>query len=1041
MKQLNPTLSNLKPVLFNSNTTPSQLKYILGLDVGIGSVGWSVVAVNDNEEPIGLVDLGVRTFKVPEEPKTGASLNLSRREARGRRRTLRSKRNRVKQVRQILSDFNLIQDNDVLPNNTWELRVKGLDEQLDRLEWAAVLLNLVKRRGYLSQRKSEAKDIEKEAGAVLSSIAHNSQLLQSMAYRSPAELALNHFLTESGSIRNRSKSYSHCFNRLDLLAEIQLLFKRQRELGSIIATEALEESVITLFLQQKPAISGEAILALLGKCTFEPTEYKMAKNSYSAERFIWLSKLANLHILEEGSSRPLSTEERQIIIEQPYLKAKLTFTQVRKLLNLPEKARFNLARDAENATFIELKGYHTLRKLVSEVDGDYWQKLKENSALMNDIATAFSLFKTDDDLLKALDGKLPEAVLNHLIENLNFDKFINLSQKALDKLLPLMEQGESYTNACMAVYGSTRKSKAQSQQQFLPPVDKDEIRNPVVLRAVSQTRKVINAIIREYGSLQRVHIESARELGKSFKERQEIKKQQKQNQAERASAREKFKAIFPHLAEPKAKDILKWRLYELQNGVCLYTGQKLDITKLLEKGYVEVDHALPFSRTFDDSFNNKALVLAKENQEKGNKTPYEYLNGEQWEAYVKRVESCQFSYGKKQRLLIKKLDEKSFLERNLNDTRYIATFLREYIRDNLHLAGKGKEKVFSPNGQMTAFLRGRWGLTKEREINCRHHALDAVVIACSTVSMQQKITQFSKFKEGSLQTAEYIDRETGEILTLSFPEPWKGFSEEVKIRTFSDNPVLELKTLTGKETLDFEETIKPLFVSQAPERKMKGRAHADTIRSAKLLDKKISTLRVGIENLDLKKLETLHNKETSTTYPILKARLEAFNDNAKKAFEQPIFDKNGSPIRTVKLQTTQNSGVRINGGIANNDSLVQVNIYQNKQSKHFLTAPIYAWQVAQKIQPTKWVFGKTEDDWKPLTQDDQFLFDLKTGDLVRIETSKDVFIGYFATYDRASGGIGLTLHDKSTEKKAFNSTIKTVKSITKLNVDVLGRIG
>ncbi|VEH67460.1 Uncharacterized protein conserved in bacteria [Rodentibacter pneumotropicus] len=86
--------------------------------------------------------------------------------------------------------------------------------------------------------------------------------------------------------------------------------------------------------------------------------------------------------------------------------------------------------------------------------------------------------------------------------------------------------------------------------------------------------------------------------------------------------------MFPHfVGEPKGKDILKMRLYELQQAKCLYSGKSLELHRLLEKGYVEVDHALPFSRTWDDSFNNKVLVLANENQNKGNLTPYEWLDG------------------------------------------------------------------------------------------------------------------------------------------------------------------------------------------------------------------------------------------------------------------------------------------------------------------------------------------------------------------------------------------------------------------------------
>lgn len=98
----------------------------------------------------------------------------------------------------------------------------------------------------------------------------------------------------------------------------------------------------------------------------------------------------------------------------------------------------------------------------------------------------------------------------------------------------------------------------------------------------------------------------------------------------------------------------------------------------------------------------------------------------------------------------------------------------------MHLTGEGKRKVFASNGQITALLRSRWGLAKSREDNDRHHALDAVVVACSTVAMQQKITRFVRFEAGDVFTGERIDRETGEIIPLHFPTPWQFFKQEVE---------------------------------------------------------------------------------------------------------------------------------------------------------------------------------------------------------------------------------------------------------------------
>lgn len=1030
------------------------LRYILGLDLGIASVGWSVVEIDEHENPQRLIDVGVRTFDKAEVAKTGESLALARRLARSTRRLIRRRAFRLLKGKRLLKQYNVINKEELttLPTDCWVLRVKGLDERLSPTEWSAILLHLLKHRGYLSQRKNEAKSDDKEMGALLSGVNSNHQLLVENQFRTPAEIAVKKFALEEGHIRNQRGAYTHTFNRLDLLAEMKLLFQTQRELGNPHTSGQLEQEFCELLMWQKPALSGDAILKMLGKCTFETNEYKAAKHNYTAERFVWLTKLNNLRILDNGSERALNADERSLLLNQPYEKAKLTYTQVRKLLGLSEEARFNGVRygkeKAEDATLIELKAYHTIRKAVEKADKSAWEILKNQTALLDEIGTAFSIYKTDDDITQQLNGKLSETVLNALLENLNFDQFIQLSLKSLYKIVPLMEQGLRYDEACQQIYGDHFGKKSGEINRLLPPIPADEIRNPVVLRSLTQARKVINAVIRLYGSPARIHIETARELGKSYKDRKEIEKRQEQNRIEREKSVEDFKENFPHfVGEPKAKDILAMRLYKQQNGQCLYSGKPLNLHRLLEKGYVEIDHALPFSRTWDDSQNNKVLVLAGENQNKGNQTPFEWLGKDehQWALFVARVNGCRFPYAKKQRILTQKLDEQGFIERNLNDTRYIARFLVNFVRENLHLTGKGKNRVFASNGQITAFLRGRWGLSKVREESDRHHALDAVVVACSTVAMQQKITRFVKYQEGNLQTAERIDRETGEIIPLHFPDPWHFFRQEVMIRIFSENPQEDLIIQLPDRPEANHEFVQPLFVSRMPTRKMSGQGHMETIKSAKRLDEGISISKVPLTQLKLKDLENMVNREREKAlYEALKARLNAFNDDPAKAFAEPFYKKGGQQVKAVRIEQVQKSGVvvRNGNGVADNASMVRVDVFI-KGGKYFLV-PIYTWQVAKGILPDRAVVAaKNENEWELMDETAQFLFSMFPNDLIQVKTKKETFFGYYNGLDRATGAINLKEPDSNINKGKSGLHrgigVKIALSLEKYQVDELGK--
>ncbi|WP_051940979.1 type II CRISPR RNA-guided endonuclease Cas9 [Stenoxybacter acetivorans] len=1086
--------------------------YILGLDLGIASVGWAVVGIDDDEYPKALIDVGVRCFETAEVPKTGESLAAARRLARAQRRLTRRRAHRVLRLKRLLIKEGILSANDftedgngsrVLKNiqakrdkamnpneiqmqarlkQPWQLRVEGLDRCLNPQEWAVVLLHMVKHRGYLSQRAKEAEQ-DKEQGKLLSAIKENSGKLWAEETATPAHLAVEYFAKEEGHIRNQRGAYTHSFNRKDLEKELTLLFDRQRIQGNPHTSPEFFEKVRGLLMDQRAALSGEAIQKMLGKCTFEPKEYRAAKHSYTAERFVWLTRLNNIRLYGNGSERALSDEERSELLNKPYQNAKFTYAQARKILGLDESVLFKGidSKDESKKTLAELKGFHAIRKaLESQGLKNEWQAmsgkaLNGDANVLDAIGTGFSLYKTDEDITQYLNEKLPESdrlpenVLIALLNGVNFDQFISLSLKALHKIIPLMEQGKRYDEACAECYGSHYGSGVNNanKKALLPPISDDDIRNPVVRRTLAQARKVVNAVIRRYGQPARVHIETGREVGKSIEDRKAIEKQQAENQKDRERSKEYFKKQFPDAGEPKAKDILKLRLYEQQHGKCLYSGKPLDINRLLEAGYAEIDHALPFSRTWDDSFNNKILVLKAENQNKGNKTPYEWFDGknnsERWRTFVALVDGSHFSPTKKARVKTQELDE-DFIARNLNDTRYIARFLLNFIEANLALTGKGEKRVFASNGQITAFLRGRWGLRKSREENDRHHALDAVVVACSSVSMQQKITKYSRKRELGKAKIEQIDYETGEIISTHFPKPWKFFREEVMIRIFNrvlDNRDQSAEALEDAEALkDYlvkklpdrpqavHKYVTPLIVSRATGRKLSGQLHQDTIRSAKRLAESESTVRVALTALKLAQLENIANKEReSALYQKLKTRLEEYGDDPKKAFAEPFYKSEkdreaGRAMKAIRVSTTQKSGIKIRSGIADNGEMARIDVF-TKNGKYFLV-PIYRHQAAKGELPNRAVIqGKDEDEWQEMDETYSFHCVLFKGDWIEVQTKKETHRGYFDGLHRATGGISIKVHDRDSRigKKGILEGIgvKTAVSLQKYQIDPLGK--
>ena len=654
--------------------------------------------------------------------------------------------------------------------------------------------------------------------------------------------------------------------------------------------------------------------------------------------------------------------------------------------------------------------------------------------------------------------------------NIRFDKFHALSLKALRAIVPHMEQGLRYDEACVqAGYHHSQLHKVgEGEHKYLPPLysgrddggrmifteDADIPRNPVVLRSLNQARKVVNAIIRRYGSPSAVHIEMARDLSRPFDERNKIKKDQDEYQARNQRDREQFIELFGH--SPKGLEFEKWRLYREQNGQCAYSQKPLassgDVAEIFRDGSTEIDHALPYSRSFDDSKNNKVLVLTRENRDKGNRTPYEYLGGagnsERWQRYVAFVEANKaYRLAKRTRLLRKDFGTKEseeFRERNLYDTRYVCRFFKNYVEQHLKLAeGSTAKRCVVVSGQLTNFLRARWGLLKVRSDSDRHHALDAAVVAACNHSMVQRLSNYSRTRELEQVRDGFVNIATGEIINPAmhqqlrehFPDPWPYFRHELEARLKIDSPELlrEEMARLGSYTKEELTTLKTLFVSRAVQRRGGGAIHEETIRSSKRIAENQSHVKIAIQKLKLASLKNIvgaHDPRNKSMIDLLEKRLIEFKDDGKRAFAEPVFKPSsngvGPLIKTVKLISTQKSGMKIRGGVAELGDMLHVDVF--RQGKRFLIEPAYIANNSVRISPS----------FTP--EDAEFLFSLTKNDYVEITLGDSTHRGYFVMYE-SDGRLTLRAHDQpKPDKDYFRKSVASATKIQKFHVDVLGNI-
>lgn len=1002
----------------------------LGLDIGIASIGYAVIENDENTFNGKLLDLGVRVFTAAEQPKTGASLALPRREARSARRRLARRSGRLYNIRKLLLEKNFITQAEIedihnscdAKTDVWDLRKEALDRKLNNKEFYRILIHIAKRRGFKSIRKSEEAKTE---GDLLKSIKNITETFEESKYRTIGEMFAVKY-TNGEPKRNKAGKYNKSVSRDLLKKEIEIIFEAQRKFGSQLADKDIETKYKEIAFYQRPLKTIE----IKASCTFEPSEKRAPKCAYTSEIFIALNKLVNLRLMNNlGDTRFLSAIEIKNAIDLAHKLNKVTYKQLRKELDIDDDIKFlalNYGKkdskgqltDVENSTLIELKNYHAVRKAIEnnpKLGKTYFEAIKNDEDFFNTIAYILTREKTDENIEKALreNGYSDEIVES--IKELSMSKTSHLSIKAMKKLIPFMLQGMKYSEACKEA-GYDIKNKENKKQSLLPVLNPEELTtNPVVNRAISQTRKVVNALIKKHGYFDNIIIEMSRDLSKSANERREIKKAQDDFQAEKERARQR---CIEHGLNPDCpkSNLLKFRLWEEQGEFCVYSNKQIDPKRLSEPDYVDIDHIIPYSRSFDDSINNKVLVLTDENRRKGSKIPYEYIGEDKWHEFVQRIKSYHLKQAKINRLIKKKYEQEGFKSRNLNDTRYIAKFVKDYIKENLDF--DNDLKVETRNGSLTAFLRTQWGLIKNRDESDKHHALDAAVIACSTQGMVQFLSTIS----AKLENYDYIKNQKPR-----FKKPWETFS------------------------YDLEERLKNVFVSRAARKSVKGQLHDETIRSAKHLQEGFTTIKKPITEIDLKTLEQMFDKERNyKIFNLLKERLEQFNNDPKKAFSEPVYmpiskekTKNGQlphEIKSIKIKDSSTSGVLVRNGFAKNASMPRLDIFTKKNRKgknEFFLVPIYVSDFGKEL-PNK-AISRSKNGWIEMTKEYEFLFSLFPDTLIAINPTgkpEDEFLGYYKSCDISSGKIIIDSPDRSIKEKGFGT--KTAAYIKKYQVEILG---
>ncbi len=590
----------------------------------------------------------------------------------------------------------------------------------------------------------------------------------------------------------------------------------------------------------------------IGNCRFEPKKKVMPVSHPLFQEFrIWQSINNLKYENENGDYSFLSAEQKENLYFAFSSSDELSKEKVAKILDMDSASLRMPEKLIGNETV------HLLKKACKKAVVKLEDVAPTNEKLESLWHTLYSL--EDDD-----EEHIEEALCRNFgfepnqakkLSLVYFEKeWGSLSARAVKRILPLMKMGTSFNEteihtevkqrierlidgetdelltdkvrqecsgmkslsdfsglpywlASSLVYGKhTASSEGDpfSLPDEIEPLPLHSLKNPVVEQIVNETLHVVRDIWKTHGKPDEIRIELPREMKQNAKERAATFKRNNDQEKLRKVAFELIRSD-PDFRVPNStkKDVDRYLLWEEGNKKkhhCIYTGKPIPKSAVFN-GETDVDHILPRQRFFDDSFQNKVLVFRSANEEKGNKTAYEYMKQKDWDRFESDVK--QMFFGKRRFFLLTPEIPKDFVNRQLSDSRFIA----RKVKEQLERVCPGKTYVTS--GTVTDYLKNQWGLNEvfkqvlrprferleklcgkplikeatidnkkilqmrgyNKRIDHRHHALDALTIAVTKQGFIQQLNNLSQiYERGELK----------EVSPRQFSLPHPKFREMVK---------------------------------------------------------------------------------------------------------------------------------------------------------------------------------------------------------------------------------------------------------------------
>lgn len=901
---------------------------ILGIDTGTNSIGWSIVEYDSEvlENKYTLIDKGVNIFQEGVKIEKGIESSKAAEKTGHKHQRVGYWRRKIRKIKllKLLIENNLcpplpLEDlkkwrskkeypldenfmewqrtDDNENKNPYYYRNLCLSEKLDlsditnRYKVGRAIYHLNQRRGFLSNRKEEAKASE---GVVKDDINSLTKSIQDNGMEYLGQYFYKLY-------QNHEKIRSKYTSRIEHYEKELLAICKKQGLS-----DELTEDIRKTILSQRPLKSQKHNI---GKCVFEPSKSRCAASHPLYEQYRLYAFLNNIKMQtpKDNALRLLTEEEKKCIIPLFLRKSKkdFKFEDIAKKLSGTKKDfcyykdkaenayRFNYQMDTLVSGCPVISQLSEVFEVKDDIDGwldaacevytlaagknryeimnDIWHvlfffddenKLKtfaiEKLQMDEDHASMFSKIHLPSDYaslsLKAIRKILPYMKLygmiySHAVFMANLSSVIkfDIDKESLLPMLPredaddivkafyeydpsmsAIKTQEEYVRRYVAYkYNLDEKSERNLKKLYHPSMidtfpkvrqrtDKgyyqlgsprtNSMRNPMAMHSLFRLRHVVNTLLRE-GKIDEdttIRIEFARELN-DFNKRSAIRRWQNGLEKSKKEAIVRIKEHFGNDYNPTATDLLKYKLWDEQGHICIYTGKKIGLGELFNPNEFDIEHTIPRSVGGDSTDMNLTVCDSRYNREvKKTHIPSELSNHESileriddWRIRAEKLDKdirrlntrgisdketkdsiIQKKYclilerdywkGKYNRFIMKEVPE-GFSRRQGVDISVISKYARLYLKSlfrNVHIV----------KGIVTSDFRKIWGLQEEYEkkerINHCHHAIDAITISCIGKAEYDKLAQY------------YHDEEqynwSMDSRRAVFQKPWNTFTEDLK---------------------------------------------------------------------------------------------------------------------------------------------------------------------------------------------------------------------------------------------------------------------